>query len=151
MTVPTRSGVVDSLAIPPSFLGKASGGSAGLLDVHTGEDTHDEFFLRGHDPREPLLDTTGSSAQATRVANHGENDPAAHVEDFLRLSLERLVGTGKVFEEAPNRRRTLERAESVQGLPHNVGREESHDRVVIPAAGTIDGLPRNVARVGGHR
>src|SRR5438270_4162201 len=44
----------------------------------------------------------------------------------------------------------LEYARAVQGLPHDVGREDSYDGVVIPALGSIDGPPRKLDQIGGR-
>src|SRR5437764_839035 len=75
----------------PLRLGKPFASSASLADVAAGDDVDHEALLGGYDPRVTPLYRTGCSAYTTAVATHDENNPAAHVEDCLRLAVEPLV------------------------------------------------------------
>src|ERR1700730_11814755 len=84
-TSSTRSGVVDSSGIG-SFLGKAVGGSASLVDVG-GLKVGDQASHPDEHPSLTLSKVTGAANRTTVLNDHGKHNSIAEVADLLKLDL----------------------------------------------------------------
>src|ERR1700730_10798229 len=141
----TRSGVGGSLGIALPFLGKAFGGSTGLVDV-VGRKARDQASHPDEDPSLALSKVTGAASRTSVLSDHGKHNSIAEVADFLKPDLQLLVRAKPVLKEAANGRPPLEDGPHRPPLKDGIRSEAACHAVEIPAIRSLE-LPAHQLHV----
>src|SRR6266480_6771664 len=150
-TSSTRSGVVDSSGISlRPLLGKAFGGSTGLVDVVAARDPHDLARYPQHRERPSFLHPARAANWASVQSAHHKHHPVAEVESLLLVVFVVLIGAEPVFEEAADRSCAPVADPQRLDLPDCIGGEDAHRRIKVTAIGSFSRLPPTLNQVGGR-
>src|SRR5438874_9970927 len=151
MTTSTRSGVVDFSGISLcALLGKAFGGSTGLVDVGIHRYSHDQALHPYGDECVPVSNVTAAASKTGHLHDHGKYHSVTQVQILLLFEPKLLVTGEPVFPEAANRRSALERHPRCAPFPDGVGGVEAHHRVKVMAITSLKQAAVQLHQVGGR-
>src|ERR1700730_17993394 len=149
-TSSTRSGVVDSSGIG-SFLGKAFGGSASLVDVRVVRLTDDEPLSPRTYCCVAELDFSAAARRTPLQGDDGKRDSIAEVKNLLGLRPRHVESTPPVFEATMNRRPALVHLKTHgRRVPDCVLRQKARHCIDITAVRSVHSAARKLNQIGGR-